>query len=138
MIAACGTSFHAGMFGARMMRMLKSFKTVQVMDAAEVDTHDLPQSAKGGLLVISQSGETKDVMRTLKLALDRDIPCMSVVNSVGSTVARTSRCGVYLNAGREVAVASTKAFTSQATVLSQIAIWFAQVWKDIDWYGARF
>merc|ERR1711991_502974 len=78
------------------------------------------------MLVISQSGETKDIMRALNLGLAVDIPCMSVVNSVGSTVARTSRCGVYLNAGREVAVASTKAFTCQATVLTEIAVWFAQ------------
>jgi glucosamine--fructose-6-phosphate aminotransferase (isomerizing) len=53
-------------------------------------------------------------MRALNLGLERDIPCLSVVNAVGSTVARSTRCGVYLNAGREVAVASTKAFTSQA------------------------
>lgn len=126
LIAACGTSQHAGIFGARLMLMLRSFKTVRVMDAAEVDIHDLPASARGGMLVISQSGETKDVMRTLQMGLDHDLPCMSVVNAVGSTVARTARCGVYLNAGREVAVASTKAFTSQATVLAEIAVWFAQ------------
>ncbi len=99
------------------------------MDAAELEPMDLPHSARGGLLVISQSGETKvnvfsrfcfvlfpfsqDVMRALNLGLERDIPCLSVVNAVGSTVARSTRCGVYLNAGREVAVASTKAFTSQ-------------------------
>lgn len=114
------------MFGARIMRMLRAFKTVIVVDAAELEPMDLPQSARGGLLVISQSGETKDVMRALNLGLERDIPCMSVVNAVGSTVARSSRCGVYLNAGREVAVASTKAFTCQATVLTEIAVWFAQ------------
>jgi glucosamine--fructose-6-phosphate aminotransferase (isomerizing) len=154
-IAACGTSFHSGMFGARLMRLLRAFKTVSVVDAAEMEPMDMPQSAKvntrytmnmwfvwsvckGGLLVISQSGETKDVMRALQLALERDVPCMSVVNAVGSSVARASRqvfclfsfccvnlwvlkwllfltvrfvckrCGVYLNAGREVAVASTK------------------------------
>lgn len=114
------------MFGARLMRLLRAFKTISVVDAAEVEPMDLPLSSKGGLLVISQSGETKDVMRALQLGLDRDVPCLSVVNAVGSTVARSSRCGVYLNAGREVAVASTKAFTSQATVLTEIAVWFAQ------------
>ncbi len=107
-IAACGTSFHAGMFGARVMRALRSFKTVIVVDAAEMEASDMPQSAKGGLLVISQSGETKDVMRALQIALERDVPVLSVVNAVGSSVARASRCGVYLNAGREQAVASTK------------------------------
>ncbi len=114
-IAACGTSFHSGMFGARVMRLLRAFKTVSVVDAAEMEPMDMPQSAKvnneliveqcehviclsdlvvcckGGLLVISQSGETKDVMRALQLALERDVPCMSVVNAVGSSVARASR-----------------------------------------------
>lgn len=67
----------------------------------------------GGLLVVSQSGETKDVHRCLQLIENTTIPNFSIVNSVGSLIARTTGCGVYLNAGRENAVASTKAFTSQ-------------------------
>jgi glutamine---fructose-6-phosphate transaminase (isomerizing) len=54
------------------------------------------------------------------------VPRISVVNAVGSLIARSTNCGVYLNAGREHAVASTKAFTSQVTVMSLIALWFAQ------------
>ncbi len=76
--------------------------------------------------MISQSGETKDVHRVLSMTEELDLPRFSVVNAVGSLIARSTNCGVYLNAGREHAVASTKAFTSQVTVLSLIALWFAQ------------
>ena len=125
-IAACGTSLHAGMWGCQLMRILGCFKTTRAVDAAELESYDLPQSARGGLLVVSQSGETKDVLRALSKGFENDLPCISVVNSVGSTIARKTKCGIYLNAGREVAVASTKAFTCQTTVLALVAIWFAQ------------
>ncbi|KAL6068250.1 glutamine--fructose-6-phosphate transaminase (isomerizing) [Balamuthia mandrillaris] len=130
-IAACGTSYFAGMAGAHLMRSLHSFKTVQVMDASEMVEECLPK-ANSGLLVITQSGETKDVHRALELARSLDIPCLAVVNAVGSLIAREAHCGVYLNAGRENAVASTKAFTSQVTVLALIAVWFAQVRQNGD------
>lgn len=71
---------------------------------------------------MSQSGETKDVMHAVHTASEAGVPCMSVVNTVGSLIARTTQCGVYLNAGRENAVASTKAFTSQVTVLALIGL----------------
>jgi len=76
--------------------------------------------------VISQSGETKDVHRALQIAQEKGIPCISVVNNVGSTIARATSCGVYLNAGRENAVPSTKSFTSQVTVLCLIGLWFSK------------
>lgn len=124
-IAACGTSYYSGLYGAKLMRQLKSFETIQVIDAAELDSDDFP-TKNAGLLVISQSGETADVLRCLNLAEKKQIPCFSVVNKVGSLIARTTSCGVYVNAGREHAVASTKAFTSQVTILCLIAIWFSQ------------
>eukprot|EP01006_Ploeotia_vitrea_P031171 TRINITY_DN63464_c0_g1_i1.p1 TRINITY_DN63464_c0_g1~~TRINITY_DN63464_c0_g1_i1.p1 ORF type:complete len:711 (-),score=414.30 TRINITY_DN63464_c0_g1_i1:146-2278(-) len=124
-IAACGTSLYAGMYGALLMRSLDSFDTVQTIDASEVQDHSLPKN-QGGLLVVSQSGETKDVHRTLTSATKMGVPRFSVVNAVGSLIARTTKCGVYLNAGRENAVASTKAFTTQVTALALIAGWFAQ------------
>jgi len=127
-IAACGTSLHAAIFGSQVMRLLHAFDTVQAIDAAEFTLETFPREG-GGLLVISQSGETKDVHRCLIAAQEHNIPTFSIINVVGSLIARTTRCGVYLNAGREHAVASTKAFTCQVTVLSLIAIWFAQVNK---------
>lgn len=124
-IAACGTSYHAGLYGAMAMRALRSFATVQVVDASELTPHHFaPEGA--GLLVISQSGETKDVHRALAVAENRNVPYFSVVNAVGSLIARTTQCGVYLNAGREHGVASTKAFVTQVTALELIATWFSQ------------
>ncbi len=123
-IAACGTSLHAGMYGALGMRALKAFDTVQVVDASEITEHHFaPHGA--GLLVISQSGETKDTHRALVIAQDRGVPTFSVVNAVGSLIARSTKCGVYLNAGREHAVASTKAFSTQVVALEMIAAWFS-------------
>jgi len=125
-IAACGTSLYAARFGAKVMRTLRCFDTVQVIDAAEVEPDDFPLHG-GGLLVISQSGETADVFRCVQLAEELNIPRFSIVNKVGSLIARSTMCGVYINAGREHAVASTKAFSCQVTVLSLVALWFAQV-----------
>jgi glucosamine--fructose-6-phosphate aminotransferase (isomerizing) len=72
------------------------------------------------------------VHRAVKLGEEGAVPCLSVVNVVGSLIARTTGIGVYLNAGREHAVASTKAFTSQVTVLSLIALWFRQMREARD------
>ncbi len=124
-MAACGTSLYASMYGQLMMQRLGVFETVQAVDASELFSEGLP-SEHGGLLVVSQSGETKDVHRTLELAQVAGVPTFSVVNSVGSLIARTTKCGVYLNAGRENAVASTKAFTTQVTALALVAGWYAQ------------
>ena len=128
-ITGCGTSRHAGELGAKIMRDLDCFDTVSVMDSAEVRRSDVPKKA-GGLLAVSQSGETKDVHRAVKIGEKSGVPCISVVNVVGSLIARTTGCGVYLNAGREHAVASTKAFTTQVTVLALIALWFRQTKED--------
>jgi len=93
------------------------------MDAAEVAATDIP-AAHGGVLAASQSGETKDVLRCVQRAMAQDVTALSVVNAVGSLIARTTKLGVYLNAGRENAVASTKAFTTQVTVMALLACWF--------------
>lgn len=123
-IAACGTSYHAGLYGALGMRALNAFDTVQVIDASELTPHHFaPDGA--GLLVISQSGETKDTHRAVIMAQELGVPTFSVVNAVGSLIARTTKCGVYLNAGREHAVASTKAFSTQVVALELIATWFS-------------
>ena len=79
-----------------------------------------------GLIVVSQSVKTKDVHRVVVTAREKNVTCMSVVNAVGSLISQTTSLGVYLNAGRENAVASTKAFTTQVTVLALVALWFRQ------------
>lgn len=105
-----------------------------VIDAAELTESDLP-STNAGLLVISQSGETKDVHRALQVAMNKGLPVISVVNVVGSLIARSTGVGVYVNAGRENAVASTKAFTCQVTVLALIALWFSKLHSEGDRRG---
>lgn len=131
-LSACGTSRHASMYGERLMKHLQSFESVCTIDAAETESKDFPcpeRPGETGLIVVSQSGETKDVARVVNVAMDKGISVMSVVNSVGSLIARTTKLGVYCNAGRENAVASTKAFTTQVTVLALIALWFCDA-KD--------
>jgi len=132
-LSACGTSLNAAKYAEKLMKHLGSFDTVHSLDAAETDSNDFPRDAKrtkeSAFLVVSQSGETKDVANVVNAAKENDLTVMSVVNAVGSLIARTTKLGVYCNAGRENAVASTKAFTTQVTVLALIALWFREL-KD--------
>jgi len=132
-LCACGTSLNAARYAEKLMKHLGSFDVVHSVDAAEVEPSDFPHdpsaAAKSAFLVVSQSGETKDVARVVNAAQEKDVTVLSVVNSVGSLIARMTKLGVYCNAGRENAVASTKAFTTQVTVLSLIALWFREL-KD--------
>ena len=120
---ACGTSLFASEYGAKLMRKLGSFDTCTTYDAAEFRMQDLPKK-NGGIIAVSQSGETRDTLKVLKES--SMIPRLSIVNVVGSAIARETKLGVYLNAGRENAVASTKAFTTQVTVMALVALWFKQ------------
>ena len=132
-LSACGTSLNAAKYAEKLMKHLGSFDMVHSLDAAEIDKNDFPRDVKkakeSAFLVVSQSGETKDVSNVVNAAQENDLTVMSVVNSVGSLIARTTKLGVYCNAGRENAVASTKAFTTQVTVLALIALWFREL-KD--------
>jgi glucosamine--fructose-6-phosphate aminotransferase (isomerizing) len=115
------------------MKHIGSFDMVHSLDAAETNSNDFPRDAQrareSAFLDVSQSGETKDVANVANAAKENELTVMSVVNSVGSLIARTTKLGVYCNAGRENAVASTKAFTTQVTVLALIALWFREL-KD--------
>lgn len=124
-IVASGTSYHAGLMGAKYFKYLKCFNTVTVLDAAEFTNADIP-SEKPGMIVLSQSGETRDVHDAMEIAKNHNVIIIGIVNVVGSLIARESDCGIYLNAGREVAVASTKSFTSQVIVLTLMSLWFSQ------------
>ena len=95
------------------------------MDASEVTRSDFPKCS-AGVLALSQSGETKDVHRALVLAQEEDVTAFSIVNTVRSLIARLTNCGIYVHAGRENGVASTKSFTSQVLCLCLVGIWFAQ------------
>jgi glucosamine--fructose-6-phosphate aminotransferase (isomerizing) len=125
-LLGCGTSLNAAHIGCKIMRSLKCFNSVNCIDASEFTLDDIPNHGKTGFVLLSQSGETKDVHRCMELIRSRDCPIMAIVNVVGSLIARESDCGIYLNAGREVGVASTKAFTSQIVALTLMSIWFSQ------------
>lgn len=134
-LLGCGTSFNACQLTSHLFKSIKCFNTVQVHDGAEFSEDDIPfhGRSKTCFVFVSQSGETKDLHRcleTVKTSCEsRHIyyHTMGVINVVDSMIAREVECGVYLNCGREVAVASTKAFTSQIIVLTLIALWFSQV-----------
>ncbi|EJK65241.1 hypothetical protein THAOC_13924, partial [Thalassiosira oceanica] len=107
-LSACGTSLNAAKYAEKLMKHLGSFDVVHSLDAAETDSNDFPKNSKmaqeSAYLVVSQSGETKDVANVVNAAQENDLTVMSVVNSVGSLIARTTNLGVYCNAGRENAV----------------------------------
>ena len=125
-LLGCGTSYNAGLWSMDIFKSLEIFDTVSIFDGAEFQIKDCPKKGNIGVILLSQSGETKDLHRCIKIAEDYDIATIGVVNVQDSLIARESMCGVYLNAGREVAVASTKSFTNQCTVLAMIAMWFSQ------------
>lgn len=125
-LLGCGTSYHAGLWSLEIFKILDIFDTVTIYDGAEFQVSDIPKKGKSGLVLLSQSGETKDLHRCMQLAKDYDLITIGVVNVPDSLIARETDCGAYLNAGREVAVASTKSFTNQCIVLTLIAIWFSQ------------
>jgi len=130
-LLGCGTSYFAGMCGKKYFKDLCVFNSIQVIDGAEFELNDIPRKGKTALVLLSQSGETKDLHRCLEMCKDLDLMKIGVVNVVDSLITREVDCGCYLNAGREVGVASTKSFTSQVIILSMMAIWFAQT-HDIN------
>jgi len=126
-ILGCGTSYYAGLYGMYYFKSLGNFNTVQTFDGAEFNENDIPRIGKTAFILISQSGETKDLHRCIEIALNASILTIGIINVVDSLIAREVDCGIYCNAGKEVGVASTKAFTSQVVCLSMAAIWFAQI-----------
>merc|ERR1719240_2609404 len=89
------------------------------------------------MIAISQSGETADTLAALQLAKQRGCLCLGIYNTVGSSIARETNAGVYLHAGPEIGVASTKAFSAQVITLAMIALKLAQERKELDEPGLR-
>jgi glucosamine--fructose-6-phosphate aminotransferase (isomerizing) len=125
-ILGCGTSWHAGLIGEY---MLEEFARIPVeVEYASEFRYRNPVLDEGTLvLVISQSGETIDTLAAMREARRRGARVLGVVNVVGSTIARESDGGVYIHAGPEIGVASTKAFTSQVTVLALLTLLLGRV-----------
>ena len=124
-ILGCGTSYFAGLYGMYFFKQLCQFNTVQVFDGAEFNEQDIPIIGNTAFILVSQSGETKDLHRCIEISKNNNITTIGIVNVVDSLIAREVDCGIYCNAGKEVGVASTKAFTSQVVCLSMAAIWFS-------------
>ena len=119
-IVACGTSWHAGLLGEYIFEEYTRIP-VEVEYASEFRYRD-PIIKKGDIVIaISQSGETADTMAAVKLARDRGALVLGICNVVGSGIPRETDAGVYTHAGPEIGVASTKAFTTQVTVLAMMA-----------------
>jgi glucosamine--fructose-6-phosphate aminotransferase (isomerizing) len=120
-ISACGTSWHAALTGEYLIEEL-AHMPVEVEYASEFRYRNPPIDHGTLVLVISQSGETADTLAGLRESRRRGHKVLAIVNVVGSTIARESDGGIYLHAGPEIGVASTKAFTSQVTVLTLLGL----------------
>ncbi|MCA9734655.1 MAG: glutamine--fructose-6-phosphate transaminase (isomerizing) [Deferribacteres bacterium] len=126
LITACGTSWHAALIGEYLFEEFVRIP-VEVEYASEFRYRDPVLSNDSTVFVISQSGETADTLAALREAKRKGVKCFGICNVVGSTIARESDAGVYLHAGPEIGVASTKAFTSQVTVLTLITLLLARM-----------
>ncbi|HPG40192.1 MAG TPA: glutamine--fructose-6-phosphate transaminase (isomerizing) [bacterium] len=120
-ITACGTSWHAALIGEYMFEELVGIP-VEVEYASEFRYRDPVLGNDSVVIAISQSGETADTLAAIREAKRKKCKVFGICNVVGSTIARETDAGVYLHAGPEIGVASTKAFTSQVTVLALIAL----------------
>jgi glutamine---fructose-6-phosphate transaminase (isomerizing) len=126
LITACGTSWHAGLVGEYMLEQYARIP-VEVEYASEFRYRNPIVTENDIVLAISQSGETADTLAAVREAKMRGAKVFGIVNVVGSSIARETDGGVYIHAGPEIGVASTKAFTSQLTVLSLITVLMARL-----------
>ena len=124
-IVACGTSWHAGLVAEYIFEDLARIP-VEVEYASEFRYRNPVISENDIVIAISQSGETADTLAAIKLAKERGAFVFGVCNVVGSSIARESNAGAYTHAGPEIGVASTKAFTTQITVLTLMALRLAR------------
>ncbi|MCX6720637.1 MAG: glutamine--fructose-6-phosphate transaminase (isomerizing) [Candidatus Staskawiczbacteria bacterium] len=124
-IVACGTSWHSALIGKYLIEKIAKI-SVEVDYASEFRYRNPIIGAGDLLMVISQSGETADVLAALREGKNKGAKTLGIINVVGSTVAREVDSGIYLHAGPEIGVASTKAFSCQVTALLLFAIFFAQ------------
>ena len=120
-ITACGTSWHAGLVGEYLFEELAHLPT-NVEYASEFRYRNPPMDKNTLVLAITQSGETADTLASLRETRRRGHRALAVCNVVGSTIAREADGGIYLHAGPEIGVASTKAFTSQVVVLTLMSL----------------
>ncbi|MFL2568344.1 MAG: glutamine--fructose-6-phosphate transaminase (isomerizing) [Flavobacteriales bacterium] len=130
-IIACGTSWHAGLIGEYVIEDLARIN-VEVEYASEFRYKNPIITNKDIVIAISQSGETADTLAALEIANENGALTLGICNVVGSSITRTTSGGTYTHAGPEIGVASTKAFTTQVTVLLLFALRFSQLRNTVD------
>ena len=124
-IVECGTAMHAGLVGKKVIEKLCKIP-VEVDVASEFRYMDPLVDSKTLFICISQSGETADTLAGLRLAKSKGAKTLAIVNAIGSTITREADYSIYTHAGPEIAVASTKAYTSQVVLISILGIFFAE------------
>ncbi len=125
-IVACGTAMHAGLAGKALIESLCSI-SVEVEAASEFRYRNPIINDKTLCIFVSQSGETADTIAALRLSKEKGAKTVAISNVIGSSITREADYTLYTHAGPEIAVASTKAYTSQVLLLSIIAIYFAEL-----------
>ena len=120
-LLGCGTSLHACYFGANLFQQFGIMNTVQAIDGSEMNIESIPKH-NAGVIAISQSGETRDVVTPMEKIIEQGVTSISIVNVVSSQLARLTGHGVYMNSGREIAVASTKSFMNSCVILTEIGL----------------
>ena len=125
-IVGCGTAYYAGMLASYYLEKIVDGLTVDVVIASEFRYRSFHLPEKSVALIVSQSGETADTLACLREIKQRGIRVLGIVNAVGSTIAREVDGGVYVHAGPEISVASTKAFTSQVSAMIMFGLQVAQ------------
>lgn len=134
-LTACGTSWHAGLVGEYLIEEFARLP-VEVEYASELRYRNPPLTDRTMVFAITQSGETADTLAAMRECKRKGLPSLAICNVVGSTIAREADGGVYLHAGPEVGVASTKAFTSQVTVLTLLALHFGRL-RDLSYSAGK-
>jgi glucosamine--fructose-6-phosphate aminotransferase (isomerizing) len=122
----CGTSLYACEIGANYIKSLNMNLNTFVYDGGEFCESDIPKNGKCLFIFVSQSGETMDLITKIDLVKSKGHLTMGIINTVDSSIAKNVDCGIYLNAGKEIAVASTKSFTSSLMVMKLFSLWLNQ------------
>ena len=135
-LTACGTSYHAALVGEYLFEEFARMP-VEVEYASEFRYRNPPVDRNTIVIAVTQSGETADTLAALRESKRKGHSTLAVCNVVGSTIAREADGGVYLHAGPEIGVASTKAFTSQVCVLTMMALYFGRMRHLSSLQGAQ-
>jgi glucosamine--fructose-6-phosphate aminotransferase (isomerizing) len=125
-IIGCGTAYYAGLLASYYLEQLVEGLTVDVAVASELRYRSFHMPKHSVALVVSQSGETADTLACLREIKRRGVTTLGIINAVGSSIAREVDGGIYVHAGPEISVASTKAFTSQASAMIMLGLQIAQ------------